>query len=349
LAFTIAIRGQKNLASLFRRQKDNKYYLTGYSVEDVHSKQAVVVKENSILVGDIYAPQVIVAGMVYGYVVASEVIIEPAGQIWGDIFATSVGAMPGSKVHGWISSMDEGTVDLLRLGQLTVRGVPNTGELATSAERAAELAKLAPQIDHENSLSTERIEIWRKLQSEAAVAVSARVELERSFEAAVLETAEKLRSSVQDSGAGYFTAGDMKGLADDLQSIEPKITSQLIDAETEVEQLRSQLTAVLRRQVSLRNQLIWTKASLFQARGQRNIDYGNDDRSDSEFSGQMRGRHLARLQATIVERDLKLQELQGQIDTREEQLFRLKTLAARRIESLEGELNKIKMRRESER
>ena len=140
------------LAHLFRRQKDNKHYHTGYSVENVHSNQAVVIKANSILVGDIYAPQVIVAGMVYGYVVAGEVIIEPGGQIWGDIYATSIGAMPGCKVHGWISSLDEGTVDLLRLGQLTIEEVPITGEMATSAESAAELAKLAPQNDNEISI-----------------------------------------------------------------------------------------------------------------------------------------------------------------------------------------------------
>jgi cytoskeletal protein CcmA (bactofilin family) len=87
------------LGKLFGRQKDKNHYHTGYSVEDVHSNQAVVIKENSVLVGDIYAPQVIVAGMVYGYVIANEVIIEPPGQIWGDICATSVAAMPGSKVQ----------------------------------------------------------------------------------------------------------------------------------------------------------------------------------------------------------------------------------------------------------
>ena len=336
------------MASLFRRQKDNKQYRTGYSVEDVHSNQTVVVKKNSVIIGDIYAPQVIVAGMVYGYVVASEVIIEPAGQIWGDICATSVSAMPGSKVHGWISSLDEGTVDLLRLGQLTIEEVPSTGELAASAERAAELMKLAPHIGYEKKMSTERIEIWHTLQSAAAAALSARVELEQSFEAAVLEAAGKLRSSEQIPGADSFTAGDRQGSPDEKQSIEPVIAIQLLDAEAEIGQLRTQLATVLRRQDILRNQLVWMKASLLQVRGQRHIDFGYNDLNESELTGQVRGRHLARLQATIVERDLKVRELQAQVDTRGEQLTRLKTLAARRIESLEGQLNKIQAQQTSE-
>ena len=336
------------MAKLFGRQKDNKHYHTGYSVEDVHSNQAVVIKENSVLVGDIYAPQVIVAGMVYGYVVASEVIIEPPGQIWGDIFATSIAAMPGSKVHGWISSLDEGTVDLLRLGQLAIDEVSNTGELATSADRAAELEKLAPQIGHDRNMSSERIEIWRKLRSEAAAAVSARVELEQAFEAAVLEAAKKLGNREQVPEAGYIAAVDEQRPAGQKQSIESDVAAQLPVAENEVERLRVRLTAVLKSQALLRNQLIWTKASLLQSRKRLHIEIGNDDLKESDLTGEVRRRHLAKLQAAIVERDLKLHELQAQIITREEQLSRLKTLAARRIESLEIELRRIQVQQKSE-
>ncbi len=336
------------MARLFGRQKDSKHYHTGYSVEDVHSNQTVVIKENSVLVGDIYAPQVIVAGMVYGYVVASEVIIEPPGQIWGDICATSVAAMPGSKVHGWISSLDEGTVDLLRLGQLAIEEVPKTGELATSAHRAAELEKLAPQLGDDKKLNRERIEIWRKLRSEAAAAVSARVELEQSFDAAVLETAKKLEIREQIPEAGYDNADDEQRSSDHKISNESDAAEQLSDAKNEVEQLRVRLAVILKSQALLQNQLIWTKASLLQSRKQQDVEIGNDDLKEIDLAGEERGRHLAKLQAVIVERDLKVHELQAQINAREEQLIRLKTLAAKRIESLEIELAKIQVQRKSE-
>jgi len=336
------------LVKLFGRQKDNKHFHTGYSVEDLHSNKAVVIKENSVLVGDIYAPQVIVAGMVYGYVVASEVIIEPPGQIWGDICATSIAAMPGSKVHGWISSLDEGTVDLLRLGQLAIDEVSNTGELATSADRAAELEKLAPQVDHDRNINSERIEVWRKLQSEAAAAISARVELEQSFEAAVLEAAMKLGDREQNPEAGYYTAVDEPRQVEQKQSIESDVTDRLSDAENEVERLRVKLAVVLKSQALLRNQLIWTKASLLQLKKRRDIEIGNEELEESDLIGEVRGRHLAKLQATIVERDLELHKLKAQIITREEQLSRLKRLAARRIESLEIELRRIRLQQKSE-
>ena len=337
------------MASLSRRQKkDNKRVHTGYSVEDVHSNQTVIIEEDSVLVGDIYAPQVIVVGMVYGYVVAIEVIIEPPGQIWGDICATSVVAMPGSKVHGWISSLDEGTVDLLRLGQLVIEEVPNTGELATSADRAAVLEKLMPHIGRDKNISTERVEIWRILRSEAAAAVSARVELEQSFKAAVLESAKKLQSGKQFPDAGRNAITDQQRSAEQKESIDSEVTDQPLNAESEVGQLRVRLAAVLRDQALLRNQLAWTKASLLQSRTQGNIEIGNEDLKESDLPGEVRGRHLAELQATIVERDLKLQEVQAQINIREEQLFRLKTLAATRIESLEMELSRIREQRKSE-
>ena len=329
------------MASLFRRQKDSKHRHTNYRVEDVHSNQTVVIEENSVLVGDIYAPHVVVTGMVYGYVVAGEVIVEPSGQIWGDICATSVTAMPGCKVHGWISSLDKGTVDLLRLGQLTVEEVPKSGEMAISAEKATELAKLVPLTGSGNSDNTERIEIWRKLRSEVAAAFAARIEIEQSFDVAVLEAANSLKTSEQKLDGDHTSEEEIEGPVDGMSSAASEAVIQLSEAESDIRQLRTQLASALSSQTLLRDQLTWTKASLIESRRQRYIGYEGDFPKDPDLTGEIRDLQLAKLQATLVERDIKLEELQAQSNTQEEQLYRMKTLAARRIESLERELNRI--------
>ncbi len=329
------------MASLFRRQKDNKHRHSNYRVEDLRSNQTVVIEEHGVLVGDIYAPQVIVSGMVYGYVVAGEVIVEPSGQIWGDICATSVTAMPGSKVHGWVSSLDQGTVDLLRLGQLTVEEVPRSGEMAISAEKAIELAKLVPLTDSRFSDNTGRVEIWRRLRSEVAVAFSARIEIEQSFEVAVLEAANSLNAQDQRLDNDRMAAEKSERPVDGLSADPSEVAIQLSAAESEIRQLKTQLASALSSQSLLRNQLIWTKASLIEATRRQQIVPEGETPIDPDLTGETSERQLAELQAALVERDLKLEELQAQSNTQGEQLARMKTLAAQRIESLERKLKRI--------
>ena len=96
------------------------------------------------------------------------------------------------------------------------------------------------------------------------------------------------------------------------------------------------------------NQIFCKKETLLTLKKRRDIEIGNEELEESDLIGEVRGSHIAKLQATIVERDLELHKLQAQINTREEQLSRLKTLAARRIESLEIELRRIRGQQKSE-
>lgn len=330
------------MANTFRRKKDSTHYLSGYRVENVRSNRPVIVSEQSVIVGDIYAPQVFVAGMVFGYIVSGEVTIDPKGQIWGDICASSVVVMPGSKVHGWISTMDEGTINLLRLDQLWIEEVPRTGEFATTTDASGILAKLVPDIVHEDGLNAQRVEIWRSLQSEAAAAFAARTELEQVFSSHVEETVgalvasgQQVDSSPDDQGPEQFTDGGAPGFLADAEL-------QLRDATSEINKLRAQLATSLKYQEKMRNQLLWTRESLQEVREQQVLGSTIQDSERSSLSKPIRRPHLAKLQATVVERDLLINDLKDKLATREGQLSRIKSLATKRIELLEKELSQIK-------
>ncbi len=304
-------------------------------VENVRSNRPILIDKGSVIVGDIYAPQVVVEGMVYGYVVSTSVTVEKDGQIWGDICASAVDLRPGCKVHGWISSLDEGTVNLLRLNHLSVGDVPSSGKYAASAETTALLERLIPEMEAEEEISTRRVEIWRRLQSEAANAISARIELEATLLGQVKE---------QDPDGDEVVSTQViqeSAESDRLKEITTELEEMMIrlqQAGEESRQLRIQLREMLQRQLELSNKLRWANISLQGAREQASVKPRSRSMPDPNIADQIRGRQLAKIQATIVERDLKIQELKEMIGSREEQLFRLKSLSASRIEALENKL-----------
>jgi len=305
-------------------------------VENVRSNRSSLIEKGSVIVGDIYAPQVLVEGMVYGYVVSTSITVEQDGQIWGDLCASAVELRPGSKVHGWISSLDEGTVNLLRLNHLSVGDVPSSGEYAASTETTALLERLIPDMEAEEEISARRVEIWRRLQAEAANAISARIELETTL----LDQGKEQDHDVEETVATQAIQESaesvrLKKLTADFE----EMVTKLQQAEEESRQLRMQLREMLQRQLELSNKLRWANISLQGAREQASVKVRSGSKLETNIADQVRGRQLAKIQATIVERDLKIQELKELIGAREEQLFRLKSLSASRIEALENKLD----------
>ena len=82
----------------------------GQQTLDIQSERSVVVEEGAVLAGSIIAPYITVSGLVYGYLVAREVVVKKQGQVWGDVYASTVTFRPGGVVHGWCSTPDETTL-----------------------------------------------------------------------------------------------------------------------------------------------------------------------------------------------------------------------------------------------
>ncbi|MBK8934681.1 MAG: polymer-forming cytoskeletal protein [Chloroflexi bacterium] len=80
---------------------------SGYLVTDIYETQPVAVATGSPVMGNIFAPQVLVAGLLAGTAVAQEVTVQGSGQLWGDIFAMRFHLEPGGQIRGWINTLTE--------------------------------------------------------------------------------------------------------------------------------------------------------------------------------------------------------------------------------------------------
>ena len=104
------------LSNALRRRRSDSFEVAEYHIGDIRSDSSVVVAQGATLVGDLLAPEVVVAGIVYGYVACRRLTVGPSGQVWGDIYTNSLELAPSGKVNGWICTRDAGTVDVFRAG-----------------------------------------------------------------------------------------------------------------------------------------------------------------------------------------------------------------------------------------
>src|SRR5687768_1638698 len=107
-------RGLLRRAGAALRGQRGWLHVEDYHVGDLHRETPVRV--SGTVAGNILAPKVVVAGLLYGVVAALEVIIEEQGQVWGDVYAHSIRLEGGGKVHGWISTLDQEAYHALRAG-----------------------------------------------------------------------------------------------------------------------------------------------------------------------------------------------------------------------------------------
>lgn len=165
--------------SLFRRGPTWRE-IFGYFVGDIREEQPVAVAAGATVVGNIYAPQVMVVGLLSGSVVGREVTVQAEGQIWGDIYAVRLHVEPGGVVRGWINTLAEAEYGRLQNSREAL------GEL--SAQRLSDLPD-SVKPEHYDLRDAESLNLLRQLQQETAVALAARNELEETFDQRLAEIA----------------------------------------------------------------------------------------------------------------------------------------------------------------
>lgn len=173
-------RGLLRRAGAALRGERGWLHVEEYHVGDL--RRETPVKISGTVAGNILAPKVVVAGLLYGVVAALEVIIEDEGQVWGDVYAHSIRLEGGAKVHGWISTLDEEAYSALRAGDTHL---PDP-TLPPNVQLPAELQ--SSRLDGDGPAGV-RYAMLRRLQIETATALVARAELEESFENRVVEIA----------------------------------------------------------------------------------------------------------------------------------------------------------------
>lgn len=155
--------------------------VVGYHVGDIHSPEtAVLVDNGSTVVGNIYAPEVVIAGLLCGSVVCERAEIRAAGQVWGDLFTVAFSLAEGGKVQGWVGTIERETA-VLWIEQGEIPEEKSTGQHATIPR---EIIDQLPKSSNEQDIAA-----YQFLQSEIATALAARAEIEHRFESRINEVA----------------------------------------------------------------------------------------------------------------------------------------------------------------
>ena len=205
----------------FWRRGQTWLEIVGYHVEDIHADQPVAIQQGATLVGNVFAPRLVVAGLLTGSAVCRDIRVEKGGQILGDVFTVALTTMPGGHIHGWISSVDE--KDYVALAE--------DGRLPDDTE----LARHENGTDHpEGHLLTRneaQVEALHHLQAQAAVALAARNELEQDFQRRLSELA----------GESTNTIANLKQELTDLRTELTTKQNQLDEAQEALRHRKSQV------------------------------------------------------------------------------------------------------------
>ena len=164
---------------IFRRRKSVQNEINEFRIGDLDSKDEVILGPKGAIAGNVSARSIRIKGTIFGSVTAPEIIIDQSGQVWGDVFASALMITVNAKVHGWISTFEVGTLELIQSGALSASDVMSIHLSAQSDE----LVKLRHSADKEGKIGnlTNQPELYRKFQVEGGSAIIARLELERSY------------------------------------------------------------------------------------------------------------------------------------------------------------------------
>jgi cytoskeletal protein CcmA (bactofilin family) len=262
-----------SLTGALRRRQVDKIEVKEYLVGDIRAENAVEVLSDGLVVGDILAPEVVVVGLVYGYVACRHLTVAPGGQIWGDVYISSLELAPSGKINGWVCTLDSGTVDLLRAGELGKGDLPDQGERRLPTELAKRIQLSGADVEADQSKSQRRSGIWRQLRSEAALALIARSEIEAGFDQRLAEaisdrTSTSTELEVQSQTVPEMaseSAADGSSVAGELASSEVSHTDA-VHEEAEVVKLQAQLQQATAAARKYYGELLWTRAELRAAR-----------------------------------------------------------------------------------
>ncbi len=237
-------RNNHPLLALFRRGEQWREIPAGIHFGDVRSDIPIAILPEARVMGNVFAPKILVEGMLYGSAVALEITIEVGGQIWGDAYSGRLQVEPGGRLQGWVSDLDKTVYEAIQVEGL----IPN--ELQ---DHTIELSEL-PGEAVESGLSVRgehQLSVLRRLQMESAAALAARDELEREFEKRLNET------------AGEATAR-AASLHEDLSKLRLELTNLREDRDELREELRER-TAQVDRQA---NEIITARDLLTERTGQ---------------------------------------------------------------------------------
>ncbi len=351
----------RSLASTFLKRGRDWLEISVYSVGDIQTEKNIFVSNKGCVVGQVSAPRIVISGIVFGNVTGLEVIVETGGQIWGDVLAASMELGPGGKLHGWFSALDEGTIDLLRAGDLDRGDLLDPGLGTMRADILARFpeADLVPGVQSE--AKEEKLAIWGQLRAEAALATVARAEIEAAFERRVNEAILEFESeatkypTIVSSDQDHrketaLTPNNVEVDSAERAKVE-ELRKELKEAKVELQRRQALLNRVITQAKIFHSRYLWAKANLDSAkkalaeyRGVSAVNLsafididGTDIASSSDeiALSLARNEQIAELRSQLVERDLEIAKMKGEVDALDSELKKTVRIATKKIRELE--------------
>ncbi len=196
-------------------KEEDLYVVNYYHTGDINVQIPVFLAPTASVVGNVISPKVIVAGKMFGVIAADSVLIAQGGYVWGDIYTTEFQLEPEGKSFGWIITLDKGTIELLRFGNI------NRGDLPSSGERSVhpDFRKEHGITDDQQTIQPEHQQfIYQHFQAELAAAQMARIEIELTFEDRLSEALRQsevhLLFDTNSGSAAELAEGDARNAAD---------------------------------------------------------------------------------------------------------------------------------------
>jgi cytoskeletal protein CcmA (bactofilin family) len=265
----------RNLTGAFRKRQEERVEISTFQIGDIRAEKPVIVTAGATLIGDLSAPEVVVKGLVYGYVASQRLAVAPGGQIWGDAYVHTLELAATGKINGWVCTLDAGTVDLLRAKELSRADLPDQDDWRLPAELLEQIMHAGAEVENDQRESQRRSGIWRQLRSEAALALIARSEIEAMLEQQQAEArtvtgpADAEMDEAQAEGETVVTVG---GGADDEfeKQAAAEAPSKVGEHErtAELAHLQAQLRQATAAAQKYYGELLWTRAELRAARGE---------------------------------------------------------------------------------
>lgn len=263
------------LTNALKRHQEERLEISAFQVGDVRAEKAVVVTDEATLVGDLLAPEIFVEGLIYGYVACRRLVVAPGGQIWGDVYVSALELAPTGKINGWVSTLDAGTVDLLRAKELGTGDLPGQDDWRLPDELLERVKKAGAEIEDDQRNSQRRSGIWRQLRSEAALALIARSEIESTLDQRLEEALAVSGVEEMDASTGQPALNEAAESLSETPGADahepvtgpPTQVDEDRQRSAEIAQLQAQLCQATSAAQKYYGELLWTRAELRAARG----------------------------------------------------------------------------------
>ena len=223
-------RNGQGVFSLFK-PKEEWLEIVGYHVGDIQTDKPVSILKGATVVGNVFTPEIIVGGLLYGSAVARQATIQQDGQVWSDIYAISLHIETGGKIQGWVSTLDEDSYLLLQGSQ----DLTETADIVALDDATTVMPEDAGQLTRDQA----DIDTLRLLQTEAATALAARSELESTFDKRLHEIAGETSAKVVSLDKELNATRQQVDL---LKQDFDQVNEELRSREHQVEQLNTELT-----------------------------------------------------------------------------------------------------------